>query len=111
VQQPLMHRIRFPGIGACTGRNGLDAFALPVSQQPHAINGEGASAALISQDVANRFEIFLEPLDSTGIHEFAHRLTRLILLYLLSNMSHSTFHARQPDSRFLAAPAGLIQSP
>jgi hypothetical protein len=76
VKQTLMHGIRFRGIGACTSRDGLDAFALPVSQQPHGVNGEGGSAALISQDVAKGTEIFLKLLDSTGIHECAHRMTR-----------------------------------
>jgi hypothetical protein len=37
MQQTPMHRILFPGIGACTGGNGLDAF----------------------EDVANGSEIFL----------------------------------------------------
>ena len=75
MQQSLVHRIRLRGVRAGTSRNGFDALALPISEQPHGVNSKGTPAALLSQDVANPSEILLEPLNPASVHEGVHRLT------------------------------------
>jgi hypothetical protein len=69
VQQPLVHGIYlFRGL-AGTRSDRFDTLALCIPQQPHRVHGEGASAAVVSEHVADLSEVALQPLTRSGIHE------------------------------------------
>jgi hypothetical protein len=72
VEQPLVHGVYLLRSRAGTGGDRLDTLALCVPQQAHRVQGEGTSAAVVSEHLADGSEVALKPLHTSGIHEGTH---------------------------------------